>query len=380
MNRTWSWTLVAVLLVVALGCSLGGLVEGVQEVGEQAQELVEEAEEMAEEMAEETADPDAEAPAEDEPAEKEELPESVALDPDALEGLDSYRYIMVVRSEMADGTVEEMIMDMAATRDPAAQHVSIIGVEGEAGGMEIIQIGNQQWIKFGEEWMQTEVAEEDAFDFSQEDLPFSADDIDAQALEDAKFVGKETMNGLPTRHYKMDTNVLETEVLGWESMVENLEDASMDVWIADKADLPAFAVRLIVDVTGSAPEEQTDAIVRVNMTMDVKDVNANFTIEPPEAAATGGLPEDIPVYPNRQNQTSMSGMLAFETEDDLATVVDFYTSEMESAGWSMEEGAMSTDTMEMQTWTKDTRSAQVMISKDEDAELTSVTVILQGEE
>jgi hypothetical protein len=41
---------------------------------------------------------------------------------------------------------------------------------------------------------------------------------------------------------------------------------------------------------------------------------------------------------------------------------------------------MSTDTMEMQNWNKDARSVQLMISKDEESGLTSVTVILQEEE
>ena len=392
MRRKFGFGLIVMLLIVALGCSLGGLIEGVQEAGEQAQELVEEAEDLAGELSEEeptggateeetAPEPESEAPPEEEAAGETEPPESVEFDPEALEGLDSYRYSILIRSEMADGTVEEMVMEMAATRDPAAQHVVIKGAAGEGESMEIVQIDNQQWIQFGEEWMQSEVSEEDAFDFDQEQLPFSVEDLDDETLDDANYVGKENVNGLPTRHYAMDRNILETEVLGWESMVENLEDASMDVWIADKAGLPAFAVRTIVEVTGTAPEEQTDAVVKVYMSIDVTDVNADFTIEPPEGAESGGFPEDIPVYPNQQNRTSMSGMLNFETEDGFDTVVDFYASEMEAAGWStVEEENMSMETMVMQTWTKDDRSVELMISTDEESGITSVTLILDEEE
>ena len=392
MDRRWGWMVVASLLIVALGCSLGGLVGGVQEASEQAQELAEQAEELVGELGEEesegaveeTSEPAAEEPAEEPSGEETdgdaEPPESVEFDPEALEGLDSYRYNMIIRTEMADGTVEEMVMEMAATRDPAAQHVIISGAIAEGEQMQMIQIGNQQWVQFGENWIQTQLEEADTFDFSQEDLPFSVEDINDEALDEAKYVGKETVNGLPTRHYTLDTSFLEAEMLGWESMVENLEEASMDVWIVDKSDLPAFAARTIIEAKGTASEEQAEAVVSLHMSMDVTDVNADFTIEPPESAASGGLPEDIPSYPNMQNQTSMGGMLTFETEDDFATVVDFYTSEMEAAGWSSGEGDMSTDTMEMQNWNKDARSVQLMISKDEESGLTSVTVILQEEE
>ncbi len=287
---------------------------------------------------------------------------------------------MIIRTEMADGTVEEMVMEMAATRDPAAQHIIITGAIAEGEKMEIVQIGNQQWVQFGEDWIQSQVEEDDAFDFSQEDLPFSAEDINDEALDNAKYVGKETVNGLPTRHYSLDTSILGAEMLGWESMVESIEEASMDIWIVDKANLPAFAARTIIEAKGTAPEGQAEAVVNLYMSMDVTDVNTGFTIEPPEDAASGGLPEDIPVYPNRQNQTSMGGMMTFETEDEFASIVEFYTSEMEASGWSLGEDNMSTDTMEMQTWTKDARSAQLMISADENTDLTSVTIILQEEE
>jgi hypothetical protein len=373
-------------LIIALGCSLGGLAEGVQEAGEQAQELAEQAEELASELdeetpaetaEEETVEPDAEMTSEEEAADETEPPESVEFDPDALEGLDSYRYSMIIRSEKGDGTTEEMTMEMAATRDPAAQHIIITGAIAEGEKVEVVQIGNQQWVQFGENWIQSQVEEEDTFDFSQEDLPFSAEDINDEALDNAKYVGKETVNGLPTRHYTIDTSSLGAEMLGWESMVDNIEEASMDVWIVDKADLPAFAARTIIEAKGSAPEGQAEAVVNLYMSMDVTDVNADFTIEPPEDAESAGLPEDIPVYPNRQNQTSMGGMMTFETEDEFATIVEFYTSEMEASGWSPGEGNMSTDTMEMQNWTKDARGVQLMISADEDTDLTSVTIILQ---
>lgn len=384
MKRKYGFGLIVVLLIVALGCSLGGLVEGVQEAGEQAQELAEQAEELAgesgdgeatEEAIEEeaTTEPESEASPE-ETADEEAPPEPVELDPDALEGLDSYRSKIVVRTESVDGTVEEMTIEAAATRDPAAQHFIITGAMEEEERMEIIQIGNQQWIQFGEDWMQTEADEEDALDF-EENLFFSMEDIDQETLDDAKYLGKETVNGIRTRHYLIEETM-------WDALVPEegeVEEAKADVWVADEADLPAFIVRMVVEVTGEGTDESD--FKSYSMSMEVMDINADIIIEPPEGAESGGLPEDIPVYPNQQNRTSMGGMLNFETEDDFDTVVDFYTSEMEAAGWStVEEENMSMETMVMQTWTKDDRSVELMISLDEETAVTSVTIILdEGE-
>lgn len=371
--RKWSWALVAALLVVALGCGLFGMGEQVEEVFEEVEKELEEAE-----TSEETTGP--ESPSDEEPSE-ESGAEDADFDPEALKGLDSYRYTMNIRAETADGTVQETTMEIAATRDPAASHTILSGGAMQETEMdfEIIQIGDQQWIKYGEDWMQTEVVEEDPFDF-QENLPFSMEDLDEETLDKAEFVGKETVNGLPTRHYVVGTDAIEAEILGWERMVDNVEDASMDVWIVDEGDLPPFAVKMIVDVTGIAPEDNTDALVNFRMSVEITDINADITIEPPEVSESGGLPEDIPAYPDTQNQVSMPGMVTFETMDAFETVVEFYISEMEAAGWNLEDGRMSAETMDMQTWTKDTRTVQVMISREEEAELTSATIMIQGEE
>lgn len=263
-------------------------------------------------------------------------------------------------------------MEMKATRDPAAQHIIVTGDATEGQSVEIVQIGNQQWLRFGEEWIQTEADEAEALNF-EEDLPFSLEDIEEQTWDDAAFVGQETVNGISTRHYRVQD-------MGWESFLTaeaEIESATAEYWIADEANLPAFPVKMVVEISGKDTDVEDD-LRTYFMSMEVTDVNADLVIEPPAEAESGGLPEDIPLYPNRKNQTSMGGMLVFETEDAFESVADFYASEMEAAGWSLEEGGMSTEDMVMQTWTKDGRSAQVMISVDEG--VVSVTVIIgEGE-
>ncbi|HEY89589.1 MAG TPA: hypothetical protein G4N98_07640 [Thermoflexia bacterium] len=378
MKKQYLGWLLTVLVVLSLGCSLGSLTEKAQEVGEQAEELVEQAEDLAE---------NAEKLTEGAGGEEEDAPEAesdegeIELDPAALEGLDSYRTIMIMRFEAEDGTIEETRMEMSATREPAAHRIVMAGgLSADGDSMEIIQIGNQQWMQMGGEWMQTQISDEDVSSF-EENLPFSPDDVQADMLEEAEYLGKETINGIRTRHYLLDKQLLEMmEATGGMAPGEvgEVESAKMELWIADQGDLPAFAVRMESEVEGL--EMGDEKVAKYFMSWDVTDINADITIEPPAEATSGGLPEDIPAYPNATNQTTMMGMTSFEVGDDFETVVDFYAAELVSAGWSKAEGGMSMEGLVMDPWTKDERTLQLTISSDDDTGEVSVLIMIEGEE
>ncbi len=378
MKKQYLGWLLTVLVVLSLGCSLGSLTEKAQEVGEQAEELVEQAEDLAE---------NAEKLTEGAGGEEEDAPEAesdegeIELDPAALEGLDSYRTIMIMRFEAEDGTIEETRMEMSATREPAAHRIVMAGgLSADGDSMEIIQIGNQQWMQMGGEWMQTQISDEDVSSF-EENLPFSPDDVQADMLEEAEYLGKETINGIRTRHYLLDKQLLEMmEATGGMAPGEvgEVESAKMELWIADQGDLPAFAVRMESEVEGL--EMGDEKVAKYFMSWDVTDINADITIEPPAEATNGGLPEDIPAYPNATNQTTMMGMTSFEVGDDFETVVDFYAAELVSAGWSKAEGGMSMEGLVMDPWTKDERTLQLTISSDDDTGEVSVLIMIEGEE
>lgn len=378
MKKQYLGWLLTVLVVLSLGCSLGSLTEKAQEVGEQAEELVEQAEDLAE---------NAEKLTEGAGGEEEDAPEAesdegeIELDPAALEGLDSYRTIMIMRFEAEDGTIEETRMEMSATREPAAHRIVMAGgLSADGDSMEIIQIGNQQWMQMGGEWMQTQISDEDVSSF-EENLPFSPDDVQADMLEEAEYLGKETINGIRTRHYLLDKQLLEMmEATGGMAPGEvgEVESAKMELWIADQGDLPAFAVRMESEVEGL--EMGDEKVAKYFMSWDVTDINADITIEPPAEATNGGLPEDVPAYPNATNQTTMMGMTSFEVGDDFETVVDFYAAELVSAGWSKAEGGMSMEGLVMDPWTKDERTLQLTISSDDDTGEVSVLIMIEGEE
>ena len=379
MKKRYLWLLVVVLVVLSLGCSL---TEKAQEVGEQAEELVEQAQDLAEDAGESTEGSGGEG-ADGETGETgaDSGGEGIDFDSADLEGLDSYHTIMIMRFELEDGTVEETRMEMFATREPAAHRMIMTGgLSADGGSMEIIQIGDQQWIQMGEEWIQSQISEEDAGSF-EDSLFFSLEDVGGEMLEKAEYLGKETVNGISTRHYLMDKQWMEMmEAVGGMTPGEigEIESAKMELWIADQGDLPAFAVRMENEVTGLMMEDEK--ITTYFMSVDVTDINKDMTIEPPAEATSDGLPDDIPAYPNATNQSTMMGMISFETVDDFDTVVDFYAVGLVSAGWSKAEGGMSMEGLVMDTWTKDARTLQLNITTDEDTGEVSVLMMIEGEE
>ena len=371
MNRKWIVLLIAFLLTFSLACSLMGIVEGVKEVSEKAQEVASEVEEIAGEMNEDAEEGEESSSDEGEESAEEDDIEANDYDPNALSELSSYRMAMVFRFENADGTIEEQTLEGSYTREPKASHTVMSGMMGgeEEGALEIIQIGDEQWIKMGEEWIysQTSAEEDDFLNLTE------FNDLNDEALASAKDLGNEKVNGIRCRHYRVkDTAFL----LGADAMVGEIEEGQVDIWIANEKNLPAFAVRMQYEIHGKAEGENT--VESMYMTMDIIDINADFTIEAPEGAeADGGAPEDIPLMADAKDKTVMAGVIFYETDSSFQATVDFYATEMTNAGWDGPETVMSMEGLSMETWTKGDRAVQVNIVVDDDTGKVSVTIMLE---
>ena len=366
MKRKWIVLLIAFLLTFSLACSLMGILEGVEKASEKAQEVASEAEEIAGEMNESEESSSNTEEGEENSGEDDIAPGD--YDPNALDELNSYRMAMVFRFEDADGTTEEQTLEGSFTREPKASHTIMTGMMGgdEEGAIEIIQIGDEQWIKMGDEWIYSQTpAEED--DFS---TLMDFDELNDEALSGAKDLGNEKVNGIRCRHYRVEDTAF---LLGAVEMVGEMEEGQVDIWIANEKNLPPFAVRMEYEIRGKAEGE--DTVESMYMTMDVTDINMDFTIEAPEGAeADGGVPEDIPLMADAKEKTVMAGVIFYETDSSFQAVKDFYANEMPSAGWNGPETIMSTDEMSMETWTKGDRAVQVSIVVDEDTGKVSVTI------
>jgi hypothetical protein len=271
-----------------------------------------------------------------------------AISPDALSGLNSYRFRLVWQWQTDAGEAQEMRMEGEETRDPSAQHYIIQTADGT---MEWIRIGDTQWTNFGSGWMQSQQEPEETFG----DLLGTDNFSDITSSSQSQFVGGETVNGLRTQHYRLELSPAEIAAIAQGEVT----DVHSEVWIADESGLPAFVVRYQMGWTGNVPsgEGQTGT---VEWTYDIYDVNAPITITAPENA--GGLPEDIPAYTGPTSDFfSMEGLISFSTTDDVATVADFYRQELAAQGWTLSSDEDLSGTI-MQSWEKAGRQLQVMIN------------------
>lgn len=361
--------LVGILLIVSLACSglsFGGSDE--PEEGPSADVVMEE------------VDGEDDKVVEDEPViddvvveEADDLDEQLTYDNDGLDQLDSYRATITYELKKDDGTEESFSLEQAATRDPAAQHLTMSSADGD---IEYIQIEDQMWIRFGEEWMQGSADTADMGDDGFGSMLASSDDWISDVDEgDYEYLGKETVNGIETKHYRVEYSE------GWMGLLDqadaegDMENGVADVWIANEPDLPEFIVRYRVELEGTLDGEEGT----VTMAQDVTEVNENVTIEAPEGVATGGLPEGVPVYPGATDVTSFGGMNTFTVPDDVETVSDFYADALTSAGWEKGSDGFEMENMSSTTWTQGSDELSLTISGDDDGVVT-VLLLVTGEE
>lgn len=312
-------------------------------------------------------------PAIDDVEEADDLDQELTYDSDGLDQLDSYRATISYEMEKDDGTEESFSLEQAATRDPAAQHLTMSSADGD---IEYIQIEDQMWIRFGEEWMQGSADTADMDDDGFASMLTSSDDWISDVDEgDYEYLGKETVNGIKTRHYRVEYSE------GWMGMLDqadadgDIDSGVADVWIANEPDLPEFIVRYRVELEGTLDGEEST----ITLAQDVTEVNEDVKIVAPEGVAMGGLPEGVPVYPGATDVTSFGGMNSFTVPDAVETVNDFYTEALTDAGW--EEGADGFDMENMvsSTWSKDSEELSLTISGDDDGVVT-VLILVTGNE
>jgi hypothetical protein len=370
--------IIVALAVVSVSCGLiGQVTERLQGEYEKGAEVVATVEKMMPESSDsessdsESSDTQDEVVSETDSTEGDEREEALPdVEEDALSQLDSYRMRFGWSLEKADGSTDALTMEQSATRQPEAQRFLI-----ESGGdsIEYIQIENQVWIRYGEEWMQsTSDTTGDIADEFGSGLMTGSDWIDDVEDEDYEYVGKENVNGVQARHYRASYNQNWLSLLG-EQGPDDISDGTAHVWIADENNLPSFVVRFEVEIKGTSDSEA----ITGKLTQEIYDINADIAIEPPTDAASGGLPEGVSLYPDAEGLTTFGVMTTFTVEDDVETVHGFYVDALENAGWSQVEGsAMSIEGMASTTWTKDGETLTLNVVESEGDEETQVMFTL----
>ncbi|MCP4538049.1 MAG: hypothetical protein GY832_12975 [Chloroflexi bacterium] len=352
MNKRLGLFLLLILLFgLTLGCSVCGLTGGEVEDAPAPAEEIEEVEEPEEE--EDTEDVD-------EPEEEEDI--SISSVTNGLDSLDSYRSHMTMIFESGAGSSEgdqwTMEMDIEYVREPFAQRIVIQGggIAGVGeGGMESVQIGNQQYAVFGDQCISTSTDTSEAMDMEI----FELDDIMGGLDNARRVLPDETVNGILCRHYEFD----ETAV-GWATLTH----AEGEAWIAVDGD---YVAKYTMVAEGTDPSSQQDG--HVEWEYELLAVNTSITIEPP--AGCDNAESEFPIMPDAVNTSTFGGMVTYESSSSFDNVQTFYEEQMSAEGWSETGDSFITSGTAMLNYTKDDQNASVTIT-DNDG---TISVIIMSE-
>jgi predicted small lipoprotein YifL len=302
--------------------------------------------------------------------------------------LDSYKAsLSMAYSGIEDGGASSSILSIMeeVVKDPPAKRTIITGFSAmfsgtgaassdqSTGAAELIEVGGKEYIKTDAFCMQR----------TAENAPRSNTLLDPGSvigdIRSAQFVGHETVNGIPTAHYKTNSN--NASFLTYVS-------GSGDVWIAKQG---GFVVKSTFDgnfkdnsgmfcnITNLSADEtkikcQPDqSEFNMKWNYEVTNINQPINIQVPENC--GGAAGDIPMMADAQDAAVIGDMNTYSSPSAFEDVVAFYEKEMKSKGWTETEGSgVSAEGLSMKNYIKDGRTVQIIITADTSGGMTSVTI------
>ncbi len=279
-----------------------------------------------------------------------------------LETLSSYRLQSLISFQEEGKEADTLQTTLARVREPLAQHLVITGsgagkIEGMTGqGLEIIRIGGDSYVRFGDEWVIMQIPDSGLIPSSL--ATYSPENIFGGSR--GRYVGEEIVNGVATRHYRYDRAALLAS-----NLFANLTEASGDVWVSVTHNVP---VRAVAQLAGK--NNETGRVVKVTLRTDLTDINAPIVIAPPAGVEKPDGVDDVPIFPGATDQIAMMGMTSYKVAADADRVTAFYQTEMARLGWE----SVPADKEGFLAFAKGNRRVQVMIAQQQDR--TAVAIIV----
>jgi predicted small lipoprotein YifL len=289
-------------------------------------------------------------------------PEEEALSLDSrdtgLDALTSYRLTWRAEWKSTDqGKEEQGAWDWTEeyTSDPKAHHLSMSTPDSndpaKTSAFEIWQIGDTSYMKNGEDQACVSFSTDGAENDIQKGT-FNPSMLGS--IEDAKYLGRETINGIPTKHYKYNSK---------SGMLTALGDVSGETWVATDG---GYVVKDTVTWKGGGGFfglGSDTATGEGSWTWELSDVNQPIEIKPPEGC--GGEELDLPMMPVTKEKSRFGDMISYKTVGTLAEAGQFYKDELAAAGWTPEGEPTEMGELVMLNYIKDERKLSVMISGTE---------------
>ncbi len=252
------------------------------------------------------------------------------------------------------------------TADPAAMHWrmnSSNSTEGEkTSALEMWRIGAMTYMINAENGADAECISYSSDD--QASLDESMFDPSSMGrVEDAKYVGADTINGIRTKHYKYDEK---------STTFAGASKISGELWVATDGGYVVKDTMTWEGGSGGLLGATTEGLGQGTWTWEITEINNVPTITPPancESAAG-----ELPLLADASEKTQFGDMITYKTAASLADAAKFYQEEMVKAGWTADGEAQITAEFGSLSFTKDGQTAQVMLSPDNDKTTVMVTI------
>ncbi|HEY54041.1 MAG TPA: hypothetical protein G4N94_11345 [Caldilineae bacterium] len=274
--------------------------------------------------------------------------------------------------QYASGETEEQTMtfemDWVKTDNEYGGDMSMVmsGFGGEEEGapdsMAIYSVGDTTSMNFGGEWMSSQRDPEEL-----DTMPsiFQSPENFTDQLDDLEKVGKETINGIKTTHYKFKDVSLFADILEEDDLAntEMFSNVSGDIWVANDG---GWVVKMAYEVSGKDIPDDGDKgpidSANIAWNFEVYEVDTLDSIELPEDAPAPGeigipgfAPGEFPIPEDTTMQGGFGGVYMLESELSEEEVNAFYDDALPALGWTKEEGFMP-------TWSKGDISFTLLIS------------------
>lgn len=306
-----------------------------------------------------------------EAAPTEAAEEDLSLDSvtEGLDQLQSYksRYTIDFSGKDGQGQGAEYHWEMeeAFIVDPPARQIIhssdrlTAGQVVESNRTEIITIGQTNYIIAQEEDGTQSCTSYSSSEANPPDQTLSPDMWGG--VSGARYVNTETVNGIRCKHYSWTEDSL--AAFGWGL-------AEGDTWVAVDG---GYVVKQAIEGSGKGfllADDTHEGVTTIDY--ELTEVNGSFEIAPPQGCE--GPSTDVPVMADAKDSMTYGDMISYRTTSPFADVAAFYKAEMPAAGWQESGEAMETPEFVQLIYTKEARTATVMLSFDKSANETAVMV------
>lgn len=243
------------------------------------------------------------------------------------------------------------------TSDPKARHLSMSTPDSndpsKTNVFETWQIGDTAYMMTGDDQSCVSFSSEGAGNDIQKGT-FNPSMLGS--IQDAKYVGRDTVNGIPAKHYKYNSKT---------GLLTALGEVSGETWVAVDG---GYVVKDTVTWKGGGGFlglGSSTATGDGSWTWELSEVNQPIEIKPPEGCSGSQL--DLPIMPDASEKSRFGDMTSYKTASKPADVATFYKKELAAAGWQPEGEPTEMGDVVILNFAKDAQKLNVMITASDGA-------------